>query len=29
MTAKETLAVDDELVYFGDEVRVFDYLRRK
>ena len=29
MTAKDTLAVDDELVYFGDEVRVFDYLRAK
>jgi len=29
MTAKDTLAVDDELFYFGDEVRLFDYLRVK
>lgn len=27
MTAKETLAVDDNLIYLGDEVRIFDYLR--
>lgn len=29
MTAEQTLAVDDELIYFGDEVRLFDYLRTK
>lgn len=29
MTVAETLAVDDELIYFGDEVRLFDYLRTK
>ena len=29
MTAEQTLDVDDSLLYYGDEVRLFDYLRAK
>jgi uncharacterized protein (TIGR00369 family) len=29
LTVKDTLAVDDELLYSGDELRLFDHLRAK